>query len=187
MSGISATLSKWFSDRPQWLQVAATRLLQQSELTDTDVSELATLCQQEADGKLTKTACSFPATAFSQGAAGTLRLCSISEVEGVNALAPKKPLEFGKGNITIVYGNNGSGKSGYVRLLKHVCGARETGPSTAMSIRQDLSHRKPAFLLSRTAYRRLIPGLVKVSAMTSKALIFSTPRLARSLSAAKTR
>ena len=39
----------------------------------------------------------------------------------------KKPLKFGKGNITIVYGNNGSGKSGYVRLLKHVCGARETG------------------------------------------------------------
>ena len=127
MGGISATLSKWFSERPQWLQIAATRLLQQSELNDTDVSELATLCQQEADGKLPKTACSFPATAFSQSAAGTLRLCSISEVEGVNALAPKKPLEFGKGNITIVYGNNGSGKSGYVRLLKHVCGARETG------------------------------------------------------------
>jgi energy-coupling factor transporter ATP-binding protein EcfA2 len=127
MSGISASLSKWFSERPQWLQIAATRLLQQPELTDKDVSELATLCQQEADGKLPKTTCSFPATAFSQGAAGTLRLCSISDVEGVNALAPKKPLEFGKGNITIVYGNNGSGKSGYVRLLKHVCGARETG------------------------------------------------------------
>lgn len=127
MSGISASLSKWFSERPQWLQIAATRLLQQSELTDKDVSELATLCHEEADGNLPKTACSFPATAFSQGAAGTLRLCSISEVEGVNALAPKAPLEFGKGNITIVYGNNGSGKSGYVRLLKHVCGARETG------------------------------------------------------------
>jgi energy-coupling factor transporter ATP-binding protein EcfA2 len=127
MSGISASLSKWFSERPQWLQIAATRLLQQPELTDKDVSELATLCQQEADGKLPKTTCTFPATAFSQGAAGTLRLCSISDVEGVNALAPRKPLEFGKGNITIVYGNNGSGKSGYVRLLKHVCGARETG------------------------------------------------------------
>ncbi len=127
MSGISASLTKWFSERPQWLQIAATRLLQQSELTEKDVSELATLCQQEADGKLPKTTYSFPATAFSQDAAGTLRLCSISDVEGVNALAPKKPLEFGKGNITIVYGNNGSGKSGYVRLLKHVCGARETG------------------------------------------------------------
>lgn len=120
-------LNKWVSERPQWLQIAATRLLQQSELTANDVSELAKLCQQEADGKLSKTTCSFPATAFSQGAAGSLRLCSISEIEGVNALAPKKPLEFGKGNITIVYGNNGSGKSGYVRLLKHVCGARETG------------------------------------------------------------
>ena len=127
MRGVSASLTKWFSERPQWLQIAATRLLQQSELTDKDVSELAALCQREADGKLPKTTCSFPATAFSQGAAGTLRLCSISDVEGVNALAPKKPLEFGKGNITIVYGNNGSGKSGYVRLLKHVCGARETG------------------------------------------------------------
>jgi len=120
-------LNKWISERPQWLQIAATRLLQQSELTDKDVSELTTLCQQEADGKLPKTTCSFPATAFSQGAAGSLRLCSISEIEGVNALAPKKPLEFGKGNITIVYGNNGAGKSGYVRLLKHVCGAREAG------------------------------------------------------------
>ena len=126
MSGISAFLTKWFSERPQWLQVAASRLLQQSELSDKDVSELATLCQQEANGKLSQTTCSFPTTAFSQDAAGTLRLCSITDVEGVNALSPKKPLEF-KGNITIVYGNNGSGKSGYVRLLKHVCGARETG------------------------------------------------------------
>jgi len=128
MNEFSASLTKWVSERPQWLQIAATRLLQQSELTDKDVSELATLCQQEADGKLPKMACSFLATAFSQGAEGTLRLCSISNVEGVNALAPKKPLEFGKSNITIVYGNNGSGKSGYVRLLKHVCGARDTGP-----------------------------------------------------------
>ncbi len=127
MSSVSASLTKWFSERPQWLQIAATRLFQQSELTDKDVSELAALCQQEAGGKLPKTNCSFPATVFSQGVAGTLRLCSISDVEGVNALAPKKPLEFGKGNLTIVYGNNGSGKSGYVRLLKHVCGARETG------------------------------------------------------------
>jgi len=127
MANIIDNLTKWFSERPQWLQIAATRLLQQSELNDKDVSELANLCQQEADGKLPKTTCSFPGAAFSQGAAGSLRLCSISEIEGVNALAPKKPLEFGKGNITIVYGNNGSGKSGYVRLLKHVCGARETG------------------------------------------------------------
>ncbi|MBV6446600.1 hypothetical protein [Nitrosomonas sp.] len=127
MSEVTVSLTKWISERPKWLQITAMRILQQSELTNKDISELATLCQQEADGKLSKTTCSFPASAFSQDAAGSLRLYSISDVEGVNALSPKKPLEFGKGNITIVYGNNGSGKSGYVRLLKHVCGSRESG------------------------------------------------------------
>lgn len=127
MNNNADKLTEWFSERPEWLQIAAMRLLQESELTDKDVSELATLCQQEAMGILPKETHSFSASAFSQGAAGTLRLCSISDVEGVNALAPRKPLEFGKSNITVVYGNNGSGKSGYVRLLKHICGARETG------------------------------------------------------------
>ena len=127
MSEILASLTQWFSKRPQWLQNAAERLLQQSEFTDNDVTEIAALCRQEADGKLSKTTSSFPTSAFSGVATGTLRLCSISDVEGVNALAPKKPLEFGAGNITVVYGNTGSGKSGYVRLLKHVCGARDPG------------------------------------------------------------
>ena len=31
MSGISPSLTRWFSERPQWLEVAAARLLQQSE------------------------------------------------------------------------------------------------------------------------------------------------------------
>ena len=185
MSGISASLSKWFSERPQWLQIAATRLLQQSELTERDVSDLATLCQREADGKLPKTTCSFPATAFSQGAAGTLRLCSISDVEGVNALAPKKPLEFGKGNITIVYGNNGSGKSGYVRLLKHVCGARETGTL----------HRnvyKPGSAVQKACISFEQDGIPKSHTWSGQGICDDlnsvlTPPLARSLSAAKTR
>ena len=127
MSEISTSLARWFSERPQWIQAAASRLLQQPELSPKDISELATLCQREADKKLPQTTHHLPAAAFSQGTTGYLRLCSISEVEGVNALAPKTPLKFGKDNITIVYGNNGSGKSGYVRLLKHVCGAREPG------------------------------------------------------------
>ncbi|MDE0154162.1 MAG: hypothetical protein OXS28_00915 [Gammaproteobacteria bacterium] len=127
MSTVSASLTKWFSKRPKWLQIAATQLFQQGEFTDNDVFEITKLCLKEAEGKLSKTIFSFPASAFSQGTVGNLRLCSISNVEGANALAPKKPLEFGKSNLTVVYGKNGSGKSGYVRLLKHICGAREPG------------------------------------------------------------
>lgn len=120
-------LTSWFSQRPMWLQAATDLLLTQSELSDEDIAEIVTMCQQEADGKLGKTISTFPVSAFSQNTAGTLRLCSISDVQGINALAPSKPLEFGEGSIAVVYGSNGSGKSGYVRLLKHVCGAREKG------------------------------------------------------------
>ncbi len=56
-----------------------------------------------------------------------LRLVSISDIQGVNALSPTKPLAFGDKPLCIVYGRNGTGKSGYVRLLKHICAARRPG------------------------------------------------------------
>ena len=46
-----------------------------------------------------------------------LSLLRLSGVEGVNALIENQMLEFSP-NLTIIYGANGSGKSGYVRLLK---------------------------------------------------------------------
>lgn len=127
MTEISASLSKWFSERPKWLQLAAKRLLEQDTITANDISELAIMCQHEAEGQLTQADCSFPPNAFNADSAGTIRLCSLSNIEGINALAPRNPLEFGNCNFTVVYGNNGSGKSGYVRLLKHICGARYPG------------------------------------------------------------
>jgi ABC-type Mn2+/Zn2+ transport system ATPase subunit/predicted XRE-type DNA-binding protein len=48
-----------------------------------------------------------------------LILSSLSNVEGVNALKEKQCLEFCP-NLTIVFGANGAGKSGYIRLLKNV-------------------------------------------------------------------
>lgn len=48
-----------------------------------------------------------------------LLLSKLENVEGVNALAENQSIEFSP-NLTIIYGANGSGKSGYVRLLKNV-------------------------------------------------------------------
>lgn len=47
-----------------------------------------------------------------------LLLSKLDNVEGVNALVSNQVLEF-HANLTIIYGINGSGKSGYVRLLKN--------------------------------------------------------------------
>ncbi|MEG1716994.1 MAG: ATP-binding protein, partial [Lachnospiraceae bacterium] len=46
-----------------------------------------------------------------------IMLTSISDVKGVGALAPQSALIFGSG-LTVVYGENGCGKSSYVRILK---------------------------------------------------------------------
>lgn len=48
-----------------------------------------------------------------------LLLTKLENVEGVNALTENQTIEFSP-NLTIIYGANGSGKSGYVRLLKNV-------------------------------------------------------------------
>lgn len=46
-----------------------------------------------------------------------LLFTKLENVEGVNALTENQTIEFSP-NLTIIYGANGSGKSGYVRLLK---------------------------------------------------------------------
>ena len=43
---------------------------------------------------------------------------TLRNIEGVNALTEKQTIEFSP-SLTIIYGSNGAGKSGYVRLLKN--------------------------------------------------------------------
>ncbi|GAB6091222.1 AAA family ATPase [Spirochaeta dissipatitropha] len=122
---VSSTTTKWLTQRPKWLQVAAKHLHESGNLNDEAISDLAILCQQEANNEFPDIDCSIPAGAFDAHDSEEIRLCSISEVAGVNKLAPRRPLDLGDSNIAVVYGQNGSGKSGYVRLLKHICGARD--------------------------------------------------------------
>lgn len=47
----------------------------------------------------------------------TIELESLSNITGVNRLAKNQIIEFAK-NITVIYGENGTGKTGYSRILK---------------------------------------------------------------------
>ena len=122
-----ADLRGWFRERPLWLQEAARRLIQKTTLSEQDIADLVQFCQQEASGTAKNPNFAFSPGAFPASSTETLRLCAIADVEGVNLLAPRKPLDFGIENLVIVFGSNGSGKSGYVRILKHACGARCPG------------------------------------------------------------
>ena len=52
-------------------------------------------------------------------------LSSVTHHRGVNALAPEQTVAFGP-NLTIVFGQNAAGKSGYTRILKRACRSRFT-------------------------------------------------------------
>lgn len=52
-------------------------------------------------------------------------LIALKDVKHVNRLAANQTLPFSKQGITIVYGGNGAGKSGYSRVLKRACRARD--------------------------------------------------------------
>ena len=59
----------------------------------------------------------------SGGAHPRVSLTSIFHHRGVNALAEGQTLSFGA-NLTVVYGDNAAGKTGYIRILKTACRAR---------------------------------------------------------------
>ncbi len=122
-------LNAWLSEQPRWLQEAARRLYAADELSDGDYEELVELCKQEANGTL-DVACEDSGTlpgVEESSAPGSLRLKSIENVVGINALASENELDFGSEPLSIVYGRNGAGKSGYMRILKHACDAKARG------------------------------------------------------------
>ena len=126
-------LEDWFRERPEWLQDATARILQNGKVGKADLEELVALCKREVGISIpvstTLKSIRIPKGFVKIGkSSNTLRLNAIFEPKGINALAPRKPLEFGDEPLTVVYGASGSGKSGYVRALKHACGARNPGP-----------------------------------------------------------
>ena len=97
----------------------------QVQLSDEDISSLTEICksahglaeQQQIDPLAKehmpdRTAGAVPVS-----------LISIFHHRGVNALAEDQTLNFAAG-LTVVYGDNGAGKTGYIRILKSACRAR---------------------------------------------------------------
>jgi energy-coupling factor transporter ATP-binding protein EcfA2 len=117
---------KWLNDRTFWLQTAAKKLIDNRRLpNDDEIVELVRLCKIEAAKQNAPEFQQVAPGSFSAGVIQRLvRIEELSEVFGVNAIKPGASLPFGKGNLTVIYGQNGSGKSGFARLIKQLCGSR---------------------------------------------------------------
>ena len=116
----------WASERPIWQQDALRRLAQNGELTPEDFAELQLLVRKNVGLPAENAPEPVPLAAehLNQAAsdAPELALASLGPVRNVDRLAPDQPpLRFAVNGITVVYGPNASGKSGYCRIAKQLC------------------------------------------------------------------
>jgi len=114
----------WSAGLPTWQQEAVRLLLANGEITVTDIDDLVRRVKTSDDGSV-KVAIPSPQPMGTRAVA----LRKLEHICGVNALAEGQVLKFeGPTGLTVIYGENGSGKSGYSRILKHACRSREKKP-----------------------------------------------------------
>ena len=124
-----------------WQQDAARRLYEKPQgLSEDDYLELYLLLLKEndiaTDGDVTARAIDENIIPHDE-ARHTLTINSISQLCHVNCVDSKQTIEFAKSGMTIIYGENGTGKSGYARVFKRACFCRDKSeeilPNVALS------------------------------------------------------
>ena len=119
----------WTQGLATWQSDAVARLLAKHTLTAEDQEDLFALLKAAhgipdlKDRKLKPlTADQIPAPVK---ATTHVELRAMKNMRHVNAIAENQHLPFGAAGMTVIYGDNGSGKSGYSRVLKRACRARD--------------------------------------------------------------
>ncbi len=135
MSDTQHDIRAWLQEQPAWLQQAADLLLSSGGVSDTDIQDLVDRLKSPEGQQVAKYRI-FDGLTPAPSSDSELRLLEIGDISGIENLGPRRPLGFGTGNLCVIYGNNGSGKSGYTRLLKKACGkprASELHPNVFLS------------------------------------------------------
>lgn len=122
-------IHKWTESLPAWQSDAVARLLAKQTLMPDDEADLFALLKSAHDIPDPKARTPKPLTAdqIPAPAKGStyVELRAMKNLRHVNAIAENQRLPFGSSGLTVIYGDNGSGKSGYSRVLKRACRARD--------------------------------------------------------------
>ena len=127
---VMETILEWSGRRPLWQRDALRRIVSNGTPDEAAILEMLSLCKKEHGAKdleieaMPLEAVHLPAN---PGDGASITLESISDIVGVNQLAPQQMLVFETGGLTVIYGPNGAGKSGYGRILKRACRSRKAG------------------------------------------------------------
>jgi ABC-type Mn2+/Zn2+ transport system ATPase subunit len=122
MTTVLKTLREWAGTLPFWEQAALEQIMAGKDFVDADYKRLLRYLLEDKK-LLEKSDESRPELKLLQSDEGKaaeenrpVKLISISNLQNVNALALNQTLTFGD-ELTAIFGANGSGKSGYARVI----------------------------------------------------------------------
>lgn len=119
MADIQDELVDWLRALKGWQTELAYRIITQEEIIDADLSDIISMMKSNT----IFTEKEFPNLAHTGGSSKQTRLKSIEAISNIESLAPRNPLKFDETkNLTVIYGDNGSGKTGYTKIIKKVAG-----------------------------------------------------------------
>jgi hypothetical protein len=118
----------WSQGKQLFIQDALRRIITSTTLTQNDIDELVQLVKKACgDTSITLNAVPLDNTHIPVATAisgNYPKLISLSNPINICALHDQGSLQFSNLGLTVVYGNNGSGKSSYSRILRKLCWSR---------------------------------------------------------------
>ena len=133
----------WVKTLPLWQQDAARRLYEQpAGLTDSDYRDLYALALKENNVE-SSDLIAHPIDESKipeRNGQHSLIIKALGNLRNVNRIDPSQKLEFGTEGMTVVYGDNGSGKSGYARVFKKACFCRDVAETVLPNVTEPNEH-----------------------------------------------
>lgn len=122
-------IQAWSETLPTWQRDAVARLYSCAALTADDYSGMYAHLKADHgipyDGEWEKKVLSAEQVGALQKPGRRIQIVAIKNLRNVNALAAGQRLPIRAEGLSVIYGENGSGKSGYSRVFKKACRARD--------------------------------------------------------------
>lgn len=130
MSAIPQIVEWANKELPPWQGDAVRRLLTSDKLTDEDRKELLLMAKSAFSLPLDNAAPTPRQPVLGEVPGGPAEskpvvIQAIEDLRGVNLITDGSRLPVAHAGLTIIYGQNGAGKSGFARVLKRACRARD--------------------------------------------------------------
>ncbi len=116
----------WVKNSDYWFQYGANNLLENEPLSEELISLIYELFKEEyglVDELLGQSEITYNEITEGEEVNDSVQLTEIKDILNVNALAAGQSISINP-NLTLIYGNNGTGKSGYIRLLNNAFRSR---------------------------------------------------------------